>query len=452
MPQEKMAPGAEPKQKLVPIKGDDDLWHLGPIRHRAWSGSYHRSSGKGKTRKECLDDFWRRFEVNRNKGARVELIAEMSSPATVLTLDSMMSDAFDEFRKFSQQRFENGELARRTLNGYISAIYPGDPDRKTSRPDAIRMGVEMGRLSIREVAQVTFIVGYFRSVGKAYPGVAEMQFKVLSAVFTWMTDELHLFDISPMKLIKKPKYTIVKAQRALKPAERAALKDALGTQFSGDRRAAQWPYYVVMLILATGARPGEILALRWCDILDIDGDYTIVHICGHTERITGQGKVRTEGRKAGQPYYITLPAWSARILREWRDKTYTRGNDEALCFTVKFRKQPQPITTESVDFIMERRLKGTSVAWARPGNLRDTVATEVAGRTGDPSAASTQLGHTAASSVAVRHYIDAEGFYLFVVDYSEQLEYLDPESDIKVTIRASGRFVEGPRPRVLQRI
>ncbi|MRH88591.1 hypothetical protein GFY24_14250 [Nocardia sp. SYP-A9097] len=60
------------------------------------------------------------------------------------------------------------------------------------------------------------------------------------------------------------------------------------------------------------------------------------------------------------------------------------------------------------------------------GNLRDTVATHVAGKTGDKPRASAQLGHADGAGVAVRHYIDQQGYVHVVVDNSEVLEDLKP--------------------------
>ncbi|MFE4459516.1 hypothetical protein ACFROC_19350 [Nocardia tengchongensis] len=84
-----------------------------------------------------------------------------------------------------------------------------------------------------------------------------------------------------------------------------------------------------------------------------------------------------------------------------------------------------------------RRVKdGTPLHWVTWGNLRDTVATHVAGRSGDPRRASAQLGHAQGATMAVKRYIDRRGYVHAVVDNSEYLEELDP--------RKVGAIVESP--------
>ncbi|MFE3798537.1 hypothetical protein KHQ06_26075 [Nocardia tengchongensis] len=66
------------------------------------------------------------------------------------------------------------------------------------------------------------------------------------------------------------------------------------------------------------------------------------------------------------------------------------------------------------------------VEWVAWGNLRDTVATHVAGKTGDKRRASAQLGHSDGAGVASKHYIDQAGYIRVVVDHSDELEDLAP--------------------------
>ncbi|MCU1643947.1 MAG: hypothetical protein JWN03_4222 [Nocardia sp.] len=56
----------------------------------------------------------------------------------------------------------------------------------------------------------------------------------------------------------------------------------------------------------------------------------------------------------------------------------------------------------------------------------DTAATYVAGETGDKRLASAQLGHADGAGVAVRHYLDPQGYMRVVVDNPEVLEDLRP--------------------------
>lgn len=66
------------------------------------------------------------------------------------------------------------------------------------------------------------------------------------------------------------------------------------------------------------------------------------------------------------------------------------------------------------------------MAWVTFGNLRDTVATHVAGRIGDARRASAQLGHSEGAGAATGSYIDPNRYIHPVVDNADALEDLKP--------------------------
>lgn len=82
-----------------------------------------------------------------------------------------------------------------------------------------------------------------------------------------------------------------------------------------------------------------------------------------------------------------------------------------------------PCTAERV---LVRVRTGTSPAWVTFGNLRDTVATHVAGKTGDPRRAGAQLGLAEGAGVATGSHIDPNGYIHPVVDNADALEDLEP--------------------------
>ncbi|WP_280395511.1 site-specific integrase [Nocardia brasiliensis] len=429
MAQNRLVPGAEPdKEKLIPVKGSDGKWRLTEVRHRTFSGTIVRSSGTGRTKSECLKDFWQAWERNRRKGTKRKRVTTRDNAP--LTLQSKMSDAFALFKNHAEQKHKQGKITHRTLTAYMQAIYPSDAKTWRVKEDVIRLDTEMGNLSISEASQVWFLTDYLADVAEERPGVAAAQAGVLSGVFQMLTT-MGLFEFSPMKLVTRPS-SQGGQQRALNPAERHELYRMLCAH-RRNPRAARWLMPLTLFVLGTGVRPGEAAAIRWTDISGLDNEYAVVSIEATIVTETGQPAYRQPNRKAGQSYYVTLPKWLTAAMREWRD--YRQPTDPyAMVFTARNGGRNSGIVDPTTAEDRLRYLRaGTSLEWVTFGNLRDTAATEVRGRTGDARRASAQLGHTEGSSMALRHYIDPNGYVRHVVDNAEALEWLNPQNSGKVT-------------------
>jgi hypothetical protein len=425
-------PGAEPsKEKLIPVKGKDGKWHINEVRHRAFSGVYVRSSGSGRTKEECLKSFWERFEVNRRKGSRRKRVTVANAD---LKLTDKMSRAFTAYVEECETRVKQGTLSERTLQSYKRGIYPGDENDFRTREDTIRLEIEMGALSIGEAGQPRFLMDYLADVADEVPGVAELHYKVLSGVFTMLKKKYSLFDYSPMKLVDHPcPRGPEKKQRALTHAERRELI-RVAQRHRDSPRTAKWLHPFILFVLGTGVRPGEGLALRWCDIFGLNDERAVARIDARVVKVAGRKPYRKPGRKSGNPYYVTLPSWLTALLREYQELSDPE-DEETLIFRARNGgKNGGIIDPTTADDMLKRLRAGTAVDWVQFGNLRDTVATEVAGRTGDDDRAGAQLGHAGASSVASRFYIDPNGYRRKAVDNADALEHLGPESDGKMTI------------------
>lgn len=417
MAQDKLEPGGRPKKhQLEPVQGPDGIWRLDRIRHRRFNGTYTRTSSTGYTRGECLDEWERAFEAKRRQGS-VRRVVERHR----FTLTDPMATAFDEFFKRLQKRVDAGKITQKTHDIYWAATYQANGPR--SNPDAIRLTKEMGHLSIGEAGRPVFLSEYIEDVAEIVPGIAAHQFKVLKGTFLMLT-RAGLFDVSPMAPVSCPE-PAEGNQRALFPAEREKLYEQICTTIT----RARWFRIMYLLILGTGMRPGEASGVWWSDCPDLD-DPTIekavlrVGVTG-VKPMFGGPAFRQEKRKNGRrghAYYITLPTWLTAELRAHKAWCKPSSQDSPILASMRGRM----VEPDAANSNLLRAKENTPLDWVTWGNLRDTVATHVAGRTGDPRRASAQLGHSQGATMVVGHYIDPNGYVHPVVDNSEVLEELNP--------------------------
>lgn len=414
-----MEPGAlPPKAMLNPVKGADGLFHLDRVRHRAFNGTYPRTSASGRTKKECVDEWMRRFEVNRRKGAGG---LNVGNRPTFKGSDKMIV-AFDAYYAQQKKKAEAGKITEQSLLTFHRAIYKGEG--KLARPDALKLAVTLGHLSIAEVGKPAFLHDYIESLAGVFPGVAGHHWTVLSGVFKMLTLTTDLFDYSPMTPVPQPE-SGGGSQRALNATER----DECYVLVSGQKGS---PYLlpVVLLILGTGLRTGEALAVRWCDLRDLGNESVeniTLHVCGTMVARKG-AYVRQPYRKSAKKsktsneFYVVLPRWLTRVLRMWARRCGVCPPEAGLFIS----RRGTIVHLGTAGDVLRGARQGTDLEWVQFGNLRDTVATHVTGVTGDWKNASAQLGHSEGATVVGRHYIDEEGYQHAAVDNSAALESLCP--------------------------
>jgi integrase len=90
---------------------------------------------------------------------------------------------------------------------------------------------------------------------------------------------------------------------------------------------------IIDLMLATGCRKGEVLALRWSD-LDLDGDLPILTVStGTIKTETGKGTYRKPTPKSdASRRAVVLPRFAAEMLRV-RRKFATPNEHDAVFAT-----------------------------------------------------------------------------------------------------------------------
>jgi integrase len=162
---------------------------------------------------------------------------------------------------------------------------------------------------------------------------------------------------------------------------------------------------IVDLMLPTGCRIGEILAVRWSD-LELDGDLPTLSVLGTIKTETGKRTYRkpTPKSDAGQRT-VVLPPFAAELLRVRRE--FATSNPHDAVFATRNGTWHQVVNIER----RWRRIReDTGYEWVTPHTFR-------------------QLGHSS-SQVARDHYIAKPAVS---ADLSVLLETLtrkdDPVSD-----------------------
>lgn len=168
------------------------------------------------------------------------------------------------------------------------------------------------------------------------------------------------------------------------------------------------------MLLATGARIGEVLALRWGDI---DLDTRKVKITATVSRTRGEGLFRQDIPKTDKSNRIlTIPQFAVDMLVRRRVSSYCEWAFPSAGGTLRW---PENIRTQWVAAV-----KGTSVEWITTRSCRKAVATLIEATDGAEGAAD-QLGH-AGTRVTKKHYLARD---ITREDRSSQLDVFAESSE-----------------------
>ena len=189
--------------------------------------------------------------------------------------------------------------------------------------------------------------------------------------------------------------------KALRVEDLVEIRAAVRRWVNADRpgpRAGSDMADIVDLMLATGCRIGEILALRWSD-LELDAELPTLSVTGTIKTETGRGTYRKPSPKSeSSQRTVVLPAFAAALLRIRRQ--FAEANDHDAVFPTRNGTWHQVVN-------IERRWrqirKGTGYEWVTPHTFRKTVATLISEAT-TSELASRQLGHSS-SQITRDHYI-----------------------------------------------
>jgi integrase len=195
---------------------------------------------------------------------------------------------------------------------------------------------------------------------------------------------------------------------------RAAVRAWMTTDRSGPR-ASNDMSDIIDMMLATGARIGEVLALRWRDV-DLDASRPNITISGTIKTEPGKGTYRKPAPKSeASVRTVALPAFAVGLLRRRRTQ---EGSENALDAVFVTRNG----TWHQVSNV-ERRWrqirKDTDLDWVTPHIFRKTVATIISERV-DAQTASQQLGHSS-PAITQEFYISKPAIAADVADILQEL-------------------------------
>jgi integrase len=174
----------------------------------------------------------------------------------------------------------------------------------------------LGNLRIRE-ASVGRLDKFLRGIAKDHPSAAKGAKVVLGQMFA-LAVRHGAIPTNPVRdtgRLRKPRRKVVALTDEHLQAVRAAIRNwqqpvpgKPGPRHTGDLAD------IVDLMLATGARIGEILALRWED-LDLAAAGPTLTICGTLVQVKGKGVFRQEWTKSDAGYrMIVLPRFAVGML------------------------------------------------------------------------------------------------------------------------------------------
>lgn len=202
--------------------------------------------------------------------------------------------------------------------------------------------------------------------------------------------QLQLLGANPADSVKPPRPERHK-MRALDAEEVARLLKA----------ASRTPHYaLIYLAVATGARLGELLALRW---QDTDLNHDSLHITRSAGRLRGQGMTfrQTKTHRSRRP--VALSPETVAVLREHRRAQLEQRmlvgpayEDQGLVFA---SATGRPLDDSSLRRAFTRITRDAGIGALRFHDLRHTAATLMLRAGVHPRAAAERLGHATVALV-----------------------------------------------------
>lgn len=341
-----------------------------------------------RTRFRDFDGVTRQVKAHGRTGAKAEAALKAaltqrqhSGGGAGLTPESLVSKLLDCWMSDVRE----SDRAPQTVDYYERAI------EKTVRP-------AIGAVTIRECTTAR-IDAFLRAI----PAVSSARDArvVLRQVFS-LAARYDLVPSNPVADAYRPPASR-SAPRALSVEDvhelRSRIRQWQEAQRLGPKRAHDL-VEIIDVMLGTGARIGEVLALRWQDVSGLDGDGRVtVTISGTIVTATSRGCRRQDHPKTKAGYRsVTVPSFTAETLRRQQGRGIP--SNEGLIFPTRLGTARWPSNVRTA----WRQVRGDDYAWVRPHSFRKTVGTMVEREMG-VGAAAAQLGHSG-TAVTERHYIE----------------------------------------------
>lgn len=353
-------------------------------RYRAWA-RYRDTDGQTRTVQAfggSAAEAERRLRAALHERGRAT--ASDLSPATdVATLGKVWLDELEHI----------GELSPQTI-----AQYRTDVDNTICAP---KTGI--GGLLLRE-ATTSRIDRFIKTVSEKHPAKARRIRTILSQMLG-LAARHDAIDTNPVRDVARIRGS-KKTVRALTIDELEVLRRQVKLWETGadvGRPRAKGLLDLVDVLLGTGARIGEVLALRWSDI-DLTATPATATISGTVVRLPGKmvdggGLVRQERTKTDAGYRVVkLPSFTRDTLLRLSVNAKPTADDLVFPSAAGTLRDPHNVRRQWRD------ARGERFAWVTPHSFRRTVATLI-DREATTEDAASQLGHSG-TAVTRKHYIE----------------------------------------------
>lgn len=342
------------------------------------------------------------------EGALVSAMTDRADPTSEDVTPHMRVDALAAlWLRELEQRAAGGDLARQSLDQYRAVL-------------AGTVVPALGGLTIREVTTKR-VDALLQTVAAKHPAKAR-QVRVVVAGLMGLAVRYDAKTTNPVREARSLKGT-GKPARALTVDELRALREGVRTWQTttgtkGPKRAGDL-LDVVDVLLGTGARIGEVLAIRWADV-DLAAERPTVTISGTVVQVKGEGLRRQGHPKTAAGWRtIVLPRFAADTLLRLQVAAHGNVHDVVFPSSTGTLRSPHNFRRQWRD---ARAAAGFT--WVTPHTYRKTVAT-LLDRERDVKTAAGQLGHSG-TAVTERHYVAKAAQ---AVDSSDVLQALAPVVD-----------------------
>lgn len=249
---------------------------------------------------------------------KAALLDRQHTSGATVTGSTKLGDAGEQWLALRAAEVAAGDLAPRTLATYQSAWN-------------LHVKPALGALRLREVT-TSRCEAWLQELRKHKgASMCKTARAVLSGVLGYCA-RMDAIPTNPVRDVSRVPGGRTRKPRAMTHAERETWLHWMDTHAAADPAKPPPPARspedeqrvvesralgdVTRLLLATGARIGEVMALSW-DEVDLEAGS--VRICWHLVRVKGQGIVRVEGAKSeAGDRTLRLPSWAVSMLMHRR--------------------------------------------------------------------------------------------------------------------------------------
>jgi integrase len=278
---------------------------------------------------------------------------------------------------------------------------------------------ELGGLRLREVTTSRLDLFLVRLRGTSVS--RQRKAKVVMAAMLGMAVRHDALAVNPVQQTSRI-HREKSETRSLTSEDLGTVREALHAWTARQRpgpRASSDMADIIDLMLATGARIGEILAVRWADVA-LDATRSTLTINGTIKTEPGRGTYRKPSPKSDASVRtVVLPDFAIAVLK--RRQAEAPENPSDAVFPTRNGTWQQ---VNNVERRWRQVRKDTGLEWVTPHTFRKTVATLISERV-DAETASQQLGHSS-PAITREFYISKPTIAADVAHVLDELAAPDP--------------------------